>query len=316
MSAVNPLPTDLDTSPISRPTTLTTPVAVRNDDDTYTVYNQNIVNETDSTIFNPVTNITTVFTDWVFDYSTRTYTLTLEDGSIVTVIYGDDCMTIIQGDQEYTVYYVIPSEEDPGADPDVPGTDDGSGWAWLQGAWTEMMDKLTGILEAITDMELSPEINVDVEVGGEEEVTQESWFSELLTKFAFITSVHDIYTQLVADVTSDAATAAAVADGAVMLADVTSGHAAIDGSTSYTAPELAISFGSSDKYGVDWAGIRPLNLSWYAPHKETVDGILSGILWLSYLFLLIKRAPGIIRGAEMVTEDRIKIYDWHMRNDP
>ena len=138
-------------------------------------------------------------------------------------------------------------------------------------------------------------------------------FNKLVFKFSFLSSIGKIYKQLVADITSDAATAAAVADGEIMLSDVTSEHAATDGSTTYTAPELAISFGDSDIYGVDWANIKPLDLSWYAPHKETVDGILSGILWLSYLFLLIKQAPGIIRGGVMVTQDRENIYEWHMR---
>ena len=153
-----------------------------------------------------------------------------------------------------------------------------------------------------------------VEVDATEE-TQETWFTKFIYKFKWLSSVGEIYRQLIADVTSDAATAAAIADGAVTLADVTSEHADADSETvTYTAPELAISFGDSDLYGVDWANIRPLDLSWYAPHKETVDGIVSGILWLSYLFLLIKRAPGIIRGSEMVTEDRIKIDAWNFRH--
>lgn len=153
-----------------------------------------------------------------------------------------------------------------------------------------------------------------VEVDATEE-TQETWFTKFIFKFNWLSSISAIYKQLIADVTSDAATAAAVADGAVLLADVTGDHAATDSETvTYTAPELAISFGASDKYGVDWVNIKPLDLSWYAPHKETVDGILSGILWLSYLFLLIKRAPGIIRGSEMITEDRIKIDNWNIRH--
>lgn len=147
------------------------------------------------------------------------------------------------------------------------------------------------------------------------EESQESWFTKFVLKFKWLSAIGTVYRQLVADIVSDADTAAAVADGTVMLVDVTSDHAATDGETvTYTAPELAVSFGESDKYGVDWASIKPLDLSWYAPYKETVDGILSGILWLSYLFLLIKRAPGIIRGAEMVTEDRVKIDGWNFRH--
>lgn len=151
--------------------------------------------------------------------------------------------------------------------------------------------------------------------GDSTEETQETWFTKFIYKFKWLSSIGQIYRQLVADITSDAETAAAIADGTVTLDEVTSGHAEFGGGSAgsegsgrhYTAPELAISFGDSDHYGVDWDAIKPLNLSWYAPHKETVDGIVSGILWLGFLFLLIKRAPGIIQGAEMITEDRMKI---------
>lgn len=198
--------------------------------------------------------------------------------------------------------------------PGQPGPPGGSGTdsgedspGWL----SKLFDKLQDIF--------SPNIDIEVDVsGGETAETQESWFTKLIFKFSWLTSVHDIYRQLAADVVSDASTAAAVSDGTVLLADVTTGHAAAaDDSTqaaTYTAPELAISFGSSDKYGVDWENIKAIDLSWYAPYKETVDGILSGILWLSYLFLLIKRAPGIIRGSEMVTEDSIKIENWRSKH--
>ena len=192
--------------------------------------------------------------------------------------------------------------------PGGSGTDSGEDSpGWL----SKLFDKLQDIF--------SPNIDIEVDVsGGETAETQESWFTKLIFKFSWLTSVHDIYRQLAADVVSDASTAAAVSDGTVLLADVTTGHAAAaDDSTqaaTYTAPELAISFGSSDKYGVDWENIKAIDLSWYAPYKETVDGILSGILWLSYLFLLIKRAPGIIRGSEMVTEDSIKIENWRSKH--
>ena len=188
-----------------------------------------------------------------------------------------------------------------------PSSFEGDVVSWLD----KIYNKLCEILEAITSLDISTD---------ETEETQESWFTKLISKFGWLTSVHTIYKQLAADVVSDASTAAAVSDGTVLLADVTTGHAAVvDDSTqavTYTAPELAISFGSSDKYGVDWENVKAIDLSWYAPYKETVDGILSGILWLSYLFLLIKRAPGIIRGSEMVTEDSIKIDLWRSKHDP
>lgn len=196
--------------------------------------------------------------------------------------------------------------------PGGSGIDDGEDSpGWL----SKLFDKLQDIF--------SPDIDIDVDVdvsGGETAETQESWFTRFISKFNWLSSVSDIYKQLVADVTSDANTAAAVSDGVVALSDITSAHAAVSDSgsaqaVSYTAPELAVSFGASDKYGVDWENIKAMDLSWYAPYKKTVDAILSGILWLSYLFLLIKRAPGIIRGSEMVTEDSIKIGLWRSKHD-
>lgn len=155
--------------------------------------------------------------------------------------------------------------------------------------------------------------------GDSTEETQQTWFTKFIYKFKWLSSIGQIYRQLVADITSDAATAAAIADGTVTLDEVTTDHASFGGGSSgsegsgrqYTAPELAISFGNSDYFGVDWDAIKPLDLSWYAPHKETVDGIVSGILWLGFLFLLIKRAPSIIQGGEMITEDRVKIERWN-----
>lgn len=194
--------------------------------------------------------------------------------------------------------------------PGSSGTGDGEDSpGWL----SKLFDKFQDIF--------SPDIDIDVDIsGGETAETQESWFARFISKFNWLSSVSDIYKQLVADVTSDANTAAAVSDGVVALSDITSAHAAVSDSgsaqaVSYTAPELAVSFGASDKYGVDWENIKAMDLSWYAPYKKTVDGILSGILWLSYLFLLVKRAPGIIRGSEMVTEDSIKIDLWRSKHD-
>lgn len=252
----------------------------------------------------------------VYTQSTAATGHTWVVNQIVQTQYDEAGELLTEG---YTLYECsICGEQYKSTDGTLPpsGNDDSSGSSDDTSGWFDKIyQKLCDILIAIGAIE-APEINVEVEViEGEVQETQESWFTKFISKFSFLSSIGNIYKQLVADVTSDAATAAAVADGAVLLTDVTGDHANTEIATaSYTAPELAISFGASDKYGVDWVNIKPLNLSWYAPYKETVDGILSGILWLSYLFLLIKRAPGIIQGSEMVTEDRIKIDAWRSRH--
>lgn len=149
------LPTTQNITINSRPTTLVGDYGIIGDNGTIIhVEGDVIVDESNTTIYNPVTNVTNVFTDWAFDYSTRTYTLTLEDGSTVTVTYGNENITINEGDTIYNVYYVLPSEDDPGADPDDPGTDDGSGWAWWKEAWQSFIDRFFGLFgDSDTDID-------------------------------------------------------------------------------------------------------------------------------------------------------------------
>lgn len=71
-----------------------------------------IVNETDNSVYNPVTNTTSTVKDWTYDYSTRSYGLTLDTGDTMTVTYGDENITIQEGDTVYNVYYLI---EDSGS---------------------------------------------------------------------------------------------------------------------------------------------------------------------------------------------------------
>lgn len=80
--------------------------------------NSTIVNETNNTYYNPATGQTAPITDWTYDYSDRSYTLTLEGGKTSTVTYGDEYITIQEGDTVYNVYYIIEgsgSENPPAA---------------------------------------------------------------------------------------------------------------------------------------------------------------------------------------------------------
>ena len=69
--------------------------------------NSTIVNETNNTYYNPATGQTQPITNWAYDYSDRSYTLTLEGGKTSTVTYGDEYITIQEGDTVYNVYYVV-----------------------------------------------------------------------------------------------------------------------------------------------------------------------------------------------------------------
>ena len=78
--------------------------------------NSTIVNETNNTYYNPATGTTVPITDWSYDYSDRSYTLTLEGGKTSSVTYGDESISITEttinesGDtvtNNYTIYYLI-----------------------------------------------------------------------------------------------------------------------------------------------------------------------------------------------------------------
>ena len=77
--------------------------------------NSTIINETNNTFYNPATGQTVPITNWSYDYSDRSYKVTLESGDTATVTYGDENITISQittteGDtitNNYTIYYLI-----------------------------------------------------------------------------------------------------------------------------------------------------------------------------------------------------------------
>lgn len=77
--------------------------------------NNSIVNETNNTFFNPATGLTGNITNWSYDYSDRSYNLTLDSGDTVNVRYGDENITIVQGGITYNIYYII---EGSGSDPE------------------------------------------------------------------------------------------------------------------------------------------------------------------------------------------------------
>lgn len=117
----------------SRPTSITGDYGIIGDNGQITkVETTNIVNETNNTYTNPATGETNTITDWSYNYSDRSYTLTLEGGTTTTVTYGDENVTIVEntvteGDtitNSYTVYYLIDASGSEKPGPDVPTTCD------------------------------------------------------------------------------------------------------------------------------------------------------------------------------------------------
>ncbi|WP_325200161.1 hypothetical protein [Oscillibacter sp.] len=78
--------------------------------------NSTIVNETNNTYYNPATGTTVPISNWSYDYSDRSYTLTLDGGKTSTVTYGDENISIVETTinesggtitNNYTIYYLI-----------------------------------------------------------------------------------------------------------------------------------------------------------------------------------------------------------------
>ena len=77
---------------------------------------QYIINETNNTYTNPATGTTETITNWTYDYSDRSYNVITESGDTITIIYGDENITINEGDTVYNIYYVTEVPEDGGGD--------------------------------------------------------------------------------------------------------------------------------------------------------------------------------------------------------
>lgn len=107
----------------SRPTSITGDYGIIGDNgQIIKVEGDKIVNETNNNYFNPATGETTTITDWSYNYEDRSYTVTTKSGDTVTITYGDENVTIKEGDTIYNVYYLVngSGSENPGPGPDVP----------------------------------------------------------------------------------------------------------------------------------------------------------------------------------------------------
>lgn len=105
----------------SRPTSISGDLAYINGDGEITIApSVTVVNEGDSIFYNPVTQDSHNISSWNYDYSMRSYNVTYEttDASTgdtvtnnATITYGDDNLTINEGDTTYNLYYAIEPED-------------------------------------------------------------------------------------------------------------------------------------------------------------------------------------------------------------
>lgn len=94
----------------TRPTTITGGnygIVGDNGEITTIINNNQIVNETNNTYYNPATGQMSTITDWTYHYDGRIYDLTLDTGDKVSVEYGDQNIIIKEGDTNYIIFYMV-----------------------------------------------------------------------------------------------------------------------------------------------------------------------------------------------------------------
>lgn len=75
------------------------------------------------------------------------------------------------------------------------------------------------------------------------------------------------------------------------------------GMTADTAPPVIYIHLEDAEGQYNYGGMeKALDMTWYQRYKADVDRILSGFMWLAFLWLVFKRASAIIQGGEMITE--------------
>lgn len=70
-------------------------------------------------------------------------------------------------------------------------------------------------------------------------------------------------------------------------------------------PKISIDLGNAESPGgYDYGGkTYALDMSWYARYKDSVDVIVSGIVWIFFLWRLWRKLPDILSGVGMTIED-------------
>ena len=104
-----------------------------------------------NTYYSPITNETYDMSGWSYDYSTRTYNVTYNEGDTVNITYGDENITIVEGGNTYNYYYYITNEAPD--DPDNPGTSGLIEWFESFKTWLgEKLDNIGGNVTNVTQI--------------------------------------------------------------------------------------------------------------------------------------------------------------------
>ena len=137
--------------------------------------------------------------------------------------------------------------------------------------------------------------------------TQQSSVKQIMHKFDWVSDVIDIGQTILTQVNEyEQASYAYEEPQRVSLQARTLGNDTAPASL-ISAPSIKVDLSAADSnYGYVYGNeeIEILDLSWYTPYKRTVDTLLSGFLWLLFLWGLFKAAPSVIAGVG-ITSNRI-----------
>lgn len=139
--------TENDISADSRPASIQGDVFMVDENGNYTTYNDySVFNETNNYYTSPEGEEKAV-ESWNYDYVERQYFLTCEDGSEVTVKYGDEYIEIVEGDSVGELYYGTPD----GGSGGLTGGESGIGDA-IGGLFDVLGEIILGIITGIVNL--------------------------------------------------------------------------------------------------------------------------------------------------------------------
>lgn len=179
---------ELDYSVDYRPTTISGEYSVVGDNNTVTVDNTTLFDETTNTFYNPVTGDTSTVENWSYDYSTRTYTMTDENDNSSSLTYGDDNIVLTDSSgNTFNIYYGNISQNGSGSG-DNGGSSSDSG---LFGRIGELLGSIVGgiidLLEAFFSKILDHLENLAELIGDKLSAIVEmilGWFDEVPRLFS------------------------------------------------------------------------------------------------------------------------------------
>ena len=225
--------------------------------------------------------------DWVqYGYVPARYD---DEGNVVekahVLYYCSRCM------EEYKDYDGVgppsePAPDDGGEDEDKLTLKD-----WLVVDFKKWFANLFGIGgDDETDTDLDIELSYTDEDGNEQKTSVKG----ILAAFGWWKQVADIGKTMVSQI-SAAEVAAYAYD------------ANAPGSNPTGAPSIPVNLSAAQsRYGVVYGeDMEMLDLSWYTPYKQTVDQLVSGFLWLFFLWALFRHVPAIFSGAGL-TANRVE----------